>query len=146
MEPLIQEFIQGKTYALVGASRSGKKFGNTLLAEMKQRGYQLRVVHPEAQQIDGETCYPNLAALPGPVDGLVICVPPAQAGQVLREAAQAGIRRVWLQQGSQSPEVLALAKELGLSPVTGKCLLMYAGPVGSVHAWHRAFARLFGQY
>jgi predicted CoA-binding protein len=83
--------------------------------------------------------------LQGQVDGVVICVPPQQAGQVLRDAAGAGIQNIWLQQGAQSPDVMAVAGELGVQPVTGKCILMYAQPVGSFHAWHRAFAKLFGQ-
>ncbi len=145
MNQAIQDFIQGKRIAVVGASRSGKKFGNTVCAELTQRGYQVFVVHPQAQEIDGQRCYPNLSALQGQVDGVVICVPPQQAGQVLRDAASAGIQNIWLQQGAQSPDVMAVAGELGVQPVTGKCILMYAPPVRSFHAWHRGFVKLFGQ-
>ena len=145
MNPVIQDFLDAKRIAVVGASRSGKKFGNTASAELKARGYQVYLVHPEAKEIDGEPCYPNLASLQDKVDGVWICVPPKQAGQVLREAVEAGFTKIWLQQGSESPEVLALAKELGVVPVSGKCILMYAPPVRSFHGWHRAFAKLFGQ-
>ena len=64
---------------------------------------------------------------------------------MLRDAVQAGMSKIWLQQGSDSPEVKAVAGELGVTPITGKCILMYAQPVKSFHAWHRGFARLFGQ-
>jgi predicted CoA-binding protein len=146
MNPTIQDFIQGKRFAIVGVSRSGKKFGNSIYTEMKARGYQLFVVHPEMKEIDGQPCYTSLSDLSDKVDGVIICVPPQKAGQVLRDAAQAGITRIWLQQGAQSPEVLALAKELNLHPVTGKCILMYVDPVTSIHSWHRTFAKVFGQY
>jgi predicted CoA-binding protein len=145
MNPAIEEFVQGKRIAVVGVSRSGKKFGNAIVTELKERGYQVKIVHPEAQEIAGEPCYPNLAALAGQVDGVVICVKPQQAAQALREAAAAGMRKIWLQQGSDSPEVQAAARELGVTPISGKCILMYAAPVGSIHAFHRGFARLFGQ-
>jgi hypothetical protein len=145
MNQAVQDFIEGKRIAVVGASRSGKKFGNTAVVELKARGYQVFLVHPEAQEIAGERCYPNLASLQGKVDGVWICVPSKQAGLVLREAVEAGFTKIWLQQGSESPEVLALAKDLGVVPVSGKCILMYAPPVRSFHAWHRAFVRLFGQ-
>ena len=105
----------------------------------------MSLVHAEAKEIAGEPCYPSLAALKGQVDSVVICVSPRQAGAALRDAADAGIQRIWLQQGADSPEVLALAKELGLTPVTKKCILMYAQPVKSVHGFHRAVNRLFGQ-
>ena len=145
MNQAVQEFVEGKRIALVGVSRSGKKFGNTIYTELKDRGYQVFIVHPEAKEIDGEPCYPNLSALQGRVDGVLICLPPSKAGEALSEAAQAGIKKIWLQQGVDSPEVAALARELGVTPITGKCILMYAQPVRSFHAWHRAFARLTGQ-
>ena len=146
MNQAIQDFIDGKRIAVVGASRSGKKFGNTASVELKSRGYQIFLVHPEAKEITGEPCYPSLASLQEKVDGVWICVPPKQSGQVLREAVEAGFTKIWLQPGSESPEVLALAKDLGVAPVSGKCILMYAPPVRSFHRWHRAFAKLFGQF
>lgn len=145
MNQTIQDFVHCKRLAVVGVSRSGKKFGNMALAELKARGYEVFPVHPSAREIGGELCYPKLGVLSGRVDGVFVCVPPQQAAQVLREAAAAGMRNVWLQQGAESPEVLALAGALGLNLVHGKCVLMYAPPVRSFHGWHRAFARLFGQ-
>jgi predicted CoA-binding protein len=145
MNRTIQDFINCKRLAVVGVSRSGRKFGNMALAELKARGYEAIPVHPSAREIGGELCYPSLAALRGRVDGVWVCVPPQQAAQVLREAADAGLRNVWLQQGAESPEVLALARELGLNFVHGKCVLMYASPVHSYHGWHRMFVKLVGQ-
>ncbi len=110
-----------------------------------QRGYQTFIVHPEAKEIGGEPCYPNLGALKGRVDGVWICVQPQKAELVLREAVQAGFQNIWLQQGAESPQVQAAARELGVEPVTGKCILMYAPPVRSVHRWHRGFVKLIGQ-
>jgi hypothetical protein len=145
MEQAVQDFIDGKRIALVGMSRGGKKFGNMAYKELKDRGYQVYPVHPEAEQIDGEKCYESLDSLPESVDGVLVVVPPERASQVMREAAQAGIRNVWLQQGADSPEVLALGEELDLNLVSKKCILMYAEPVGSVHNVHRFFVKLFGK-
>ena len=145
MEQAVQDFIDGKRIALVGMSRGGKKFGNMAYKELKERGYQVYPVHPEAEQIDGENCYKNLASLPESVDGVLVVVPPERSSQVMRDAAEAGIRNVWLQQGAESPEVLALGGELDLNLVSKKCILMYAEPVGSVHGVHRFFVKLFGK-
>jgi len=145
MNQAIQDFIDGKRIAVVGVSRKGNKFGNTALAELAARGYQVFPVHPEAREIGGAACYPNLAALRDQVDGVLVVVPPQPAVGVLREAAAAGLTNVWLQQGAESVEGLALAGELGLNLVAGKCVLMYAPPVRGAHGWHRAFARLFGR-
>ena len=66
----------------------------------------------------------------------LLVVPPDRALGVVREAAAAGIRRVWLQQGSQSPEVILMCDELGLEAVAGECILMFAQPTG-VHQTHK---------
>jgi len=145
MNESIRAFISGKRIALVGASRSGKKFGNAAYKELKNRGYDVYLVHPEAKEIDGAACYPDLHALQGKVDGVLVCLPPAGAEKVFREAAEVGLKRVWLQQGAETPTIIALGSELGLNVVSGKCILMYAEPVRSFHAFHRFVAKLTGQ-
>lgn len=70
MDQAINDFVSGKRIAIVGASRSGKKFGNSVATELKARGYQVFLVHPEVKEIGGERTYPNLAALAGQVDGV----------------------------------------------------------------------------
>jgi predicted CoA-binding protein len=145
MNSMIQEFIAGKRIALAGASRSGNKFGNAAYKELRARDYEVYLVHPEAQEIEGEPCYPNLASLPTKVDGVLVCLPPGQSPAVLRQAAELGIRNVWLQQGADSPELLNLGRELDLNLVSGKCILMYAPPVRSFHRFHRGFVKLIGQ-
>lgn len=142
----IEEFVQSKKIALVGASRTGKKFGNTIADELKLKGYEVFLIHPEAKEIGGRPCYASLADVKDQTDAVLICLPPAKAMEAVIEAGAAGYKKVWLQQGSQSPEVIAKAKELGLSTTSGKCILMYAAPVTSLHTWHRAFAKIFGQY
>lgn len=146
MDQAIQDFINGKRIAVVGVSREASKFGNMAFTELAARGYQVFAVHPEAKEIAGTPCHPNLAALKGQVDGALVIVSSQKSAAVLREAAAAGIKNVWLQQGTESPEALAAARELGLNLVSKKCVLMYAPPVRSFHGWHRAFAKLFGQF
>jgi hypothetical protein len=145
MDQAAQDFVNGKRVAIVGVSRRGKGFGNMASAELTARGYQVFAVHPAATEINGVQCYPHLAALRGQVEGVLVVVPPPQALAVLREAAAIGLKNVWLQPGAESPEALALARDLGLNLVAKKCVLMYAPPVRSFHGWHRALARLFGR-
>jgi len=132
----VDDFLSQKTLALVGASRSGKKFGNAILKELKAKGYEVLPVHPEAKEIQGTPCFASLAVLPKPVGGVVLVVPPRQAETLIEEAVKAGIPRVWLQQGSSSPEVLALCARKGLTVIHGECILMFAQPAGGVHRFH----------
>ena len=145
MDKVAQEFVAKKRIAVIGASRSGKKFGNAAYKELKQRGYQVFLVHPEAKEIEGEPCYPSLDAVKDKVDGVFVSVPPAQGVQVLQQASQAGLKNVWIQQQGDSPQMLAVGKDLGLNLVHGKCILMYAEPVTSFHSFHRFFVRITGK-
>lgn len=146
MDQTTQDFIKLKNIAVVGVSRNPSKFGNSVYQELKSRGYQVYAVNPSLQEYKGDPCYPNLTALKGKIDGAVINLQARKTGDVLREAAQLGLKNIWLQQGAESAEVLQIAKELGLNPVVKKCILMYAPPVQSFHTFHRFFAKLFGQY
>ena len=147
MNTHIQEFISGKRVALLGASRSNDKykFGNMAAAELKRRGYEIYLVHPQAETINGIATYPSLSALKGRVDGALVSLPAGKSADVLREAAAAGITNVWIQQGGESQELIELGEQLKLNLVTGKCILMYAQPVRSYHMIHRLFAKLGGQ-
>lgn len=145
MEPYIQDFIECRRIAVVGYSRNAGKFGNSAYAELRQRGYEVYAVHPTEEEIRGVRCVPNLHALQGRIDAVLVSVPAAQAVAVLEEAASIGVRNVWLQQGAESPEVLATASRLGLHMVAKKCVLMYAPPVRSFHGWHRGLVKLFGR-
>ena len=146
MDASVKEFLNHKKVAVYGASRSGTKFGNTLAAELKQRGYTVRLVHPEAQEINGEVCVKSMAEIKDEVSAAVICLPPKAAAEAVKDAAQAGVQQIWLQQGANGVETSEAAQEFGVEPITGKCLLMYAEPVTSFHTFHRFFAKLFGAY
>ncbi len=146
MDDRIREFMQAKRLAIVGVSHSEQKMGTGIYKELKERGIEVYGVNPRLDLIQGDKCYPAIGDLTGKVDGVVICVPPKMAVQVLREAVEAGMKKIWIQQGAQSAETTRVARELGVSPVEGKCILMYAGEVKSIHAFHRFFAKLFGSY
>ncbi len=142
---VIDRFLDQRELAVVGASRTGRKFGNTVYRELKAKGYKLRLVHPQAETIEGERCYPSLRELPGPVGGVVIVVPPNQTEKVVRDAAAAGIKRVWMQQGAESAAAILACEEAGLEVVHGCCILMFAEPAGLRHRVHRGVLRLLGR-
>lgn len=144
MNPLIEQFVSSKRIAVVGMSRSGKKFGNMAAKELKAKGYEIYSVHPEAVEIDGFTCSPNLQSLTGKIDGVWISIPPKNVSPVLEEAAQIGLKNIWLQQGAWSAEVQQTIDQLNLPVVSKKCIMMYVPPVKSVHKFHRTIVGIFG--
>ena len=146
MEESIQSFIEHKKVAIVGASRGGKKFGNAAAKELKERGYEVFYIHPEVDEIDGYPAHPNLEAIKDQVECVWVSVPPERGKAILQDAAAAGLKKVWLQQGADSTDLVKLADDLGLDLISGKCILMYAEPVRSFHKFHQVIWKLIGQY
>jgi len=142
---VIDEFIAQAKIAVVGVSRDRNKFGNIAYRNLRDKGYHVLAVNPNIDRVEGEPCYPSLAALPEAVGGVVIVVPPRETEKVVREAEAAGIRRVWLQPGAESPGAIAFCESHGLAVVHGECIMMFAPPVRSVHRFHRGVRGLFGQ-
>src|SRR4026209_1196011 len=96
----INKFLSAQAMALVGMSRSGKKFGNFAYRALVSKGYRVYPIHPDAVTIKGVKCYADYADLPEPVTTALIVVPPAHAIDAIRTAASAGNHFVWVQQGS----------------------------------------------
>src|SRR4051812_15901517 len=126
----IETFLSEPALALIGMSRSGKKFGNFVYRALESKGYHVYPIHRQAASIGRVRCYSDFAALPEHVENLLVVVPPAQALTAVRSAAASGIRRVWLQQGSESSEVLKACRDAGLDVIAGECILMFAQPTG----------------
>ena len=62
------------------------------------------------------------------------------------EANEAGIKKIWMQQGSESPKAIKFCKENGIELVEGECIMMFSEPVKSIHKFHRGLNKLFGKY
>jgi predicted CoA-binding protein len=79
------------------------------------------------------------------VNAAFIAVAPAKCATAVRQAHDAGVKRVWIQQGAQSDEAVAFCEEHGMEAITKLCILMFAEPVGPLHKFHRFFKQLFGR-
>lgn len=141
----MRDFVSRHTLAIVGVSRNPRKFANAAYRDLRGKGYALFPVNPHAREVEGDRCFASLRELPQPVDGVIIMVPPAETEKVVLDAAAAGITRVWMQQGAESPAALAACDKLGVTAVAGECILMFAEPVRSFHAFHRWCRRLVGR-
>jgi predicted CoA-binding protein len=59
------------------------------------------------------------------VEQIVIVVPPRLTEQVVREAADRGIERVWMQPGAESASAVEYCETHGINVVSGRCILRY---------------------
>lgn len=132
-EDLARDFLAQKRIAVVGASSSKQATGNAIYTALRSKGYTVFAVHPRAETIEGDPCYASLGAIPGGVDGVFIVTRPEVSEQVMHEAVEAGVPRVWMhynalfgaKNSSVSPEAVAYGREHGLTVIDGGCPLMY---------------------
>jgi len=135
----IDEFLGQPALAVVGASHRGHKFGNVAYRELRARGRRVFAVHPTADRIEGDPAARSVFELPEPVDGVLIVVPPEETERVVRDVAEAGISRVWMQQGAESLAAIHFCAERGIQVIHGQCILMFLEPAKFFHRAHRWF-------
>ena len=142
----VEDFLNQRTLAIIGVSRDAKKFGNSIFRELTSQGYKLYPIHPEAKTLEGAPAHKDFASLPEKVDSAIIVVQPAKTEKVLQEAAAAGIRRVWMQQGAESDAAVRFCQENGIAEIHGECLLMFVRGQAFPHSLHRFAWKLLGKY
>ncbi|MDP8245768.1 MAG: CoA-binding protein [Candidatus Hinthialibacter antarcticus] len=140
---IAESFVYLKRLAVVGVSRH-QKFGNVIFKELSAKGYDVVPVNPKMESFEGAICYPSLDSITEPVEGVVVVVGKEKVLDVLKDAVKANVRYVWVQQGAGSDETKNYCNQNGLHAVFGQCILMYAKPVGGIHAVHRFVWRMLG--
>jgi uncharacterized protein len=106
--------------AILGASGDRAKFGNKSVRAHLRRGYDVYPINPKADVIEGLTAYPSLRNIaPHHLDRISIYLPPAVGLKLLPEIAAAGAREAWFNPGSETPELLRKAQELGINAIAG---------------------------
>ena len=140
----IENFFQPKKLAVVGVSRDTKKFSHRAFKDLKERGYVVYPVNPNADKIDGDTCYKSVKDLPDDIRSVLILTPKKETDSILREAINKGIINIWVQQMSETKETIKIAEEYQKEIIHKKCIYMFAEPVTGVHKFHRTILRFFG--
>lgn len=144
-----EEFLANKRIAVTGVSRSPENHGsNVVYDRLKERGYEVYPINPNAETIDGDTCYPDIRSVPGGVEGVVIATRPERAMETMRECAELGIGQVWMHRafggGSVSPEAAAWGREHGIQVIDGGCPLMFGSASDGGHRFMRVVLSMTG--
>jgi hypothetical protein len=142
----IQDFLETKKMAVAGASRNPKKFGGAIFKALKENGFELYPVNPNADEVQNVKCFKSIADLPNEVTHLYIVTPKSETQQVVDAAIKKAIKKIWMQQKSETPDAVKSVEEAGIEFIHSKCLFMFLEPVGGPHAFHRFFVKMFGGY
>ncbi|MDH4042824.1 MAG: CoA-binding protein [Gemmatimonadota bacterium] len=145
----VAAFLAGRRVAVAGVSREPGHVGNAVFKKLRAAGFDVVPLNPGAAEVEGVPSYPDLAAVPGSLDGVVVTTHPDTAESIVRQAAACGVRHVWLHrsfgQGSVSEAALRAADELGIACIAGGCPLMYCEPVDLGHRCMRWWFRRKGR-
>lgn len=125
MQALIDEFVNRKVWAVVGASQDRSKFGYRVFDTLRRAGYTVYPVNPKGGELDGATVYASLADLPETPEVVDLVVPPAVTEQVVKEMHRLGLSRVWMQPGSESQAAIRYCQENGIQVVYDACAMVH---------------------
>jgi predicted CoA-binding protein len=113
---------RSRTLAVVGVSANWYRPSYFAAKYMHDHGYRIFPVNPNYAEVLGERCYPEIAALPGPVD-IVDCFRKPDEMVPLAQAAVAnGAKVLWMQLGIRNDEAAAIALAGGLDVVMNRCV------------------------
>jgi uncharacterized protein len=105
---------------VIGASSNRDKYGNKAVRAYLRRGHVVLPVNPTETEVEGLTCYPRIAAVPGPIDRATVYLPPPRGVGAMTQLAERGdVGEVWLNPGADGAEVIAEARRQGLRVVCG---------------------------
>jgi predicted CoA-binding protein len=124
-------FLANKRVAVTGVSRTPEDHGaNRVYRRLRERGYEVFAVNPNAHEVEGDRAYPDLASIPGGVAVVVIGTRPEVAEDTMRQCAELGIGLVWMHRGAGAGSVSAPATDYGrrhgITVIDGGCPLMFA--------------------
>jgi predicted CoA-binding protein len=130
MQEAASEFLARKRIAVTGVSREAKDHGaNTVFRRLRDRGYEVFAVNPNAHEVEGARSYQDLKSIPGGVEAVVIATAPHRAMGTMRECDELGIKHVWMHRsfgaGSVSDEATAYGRKRGITVIDGGCPLMF---------------------
>jgi uncharacterized protein len=123
-------FLASKRIAVTGVSRSAQGHGgNTVYTRLRDRGYEVFAVNPNADEVEGDRCYHSLRDIPGGVEAVVIATRPDAAEPTMRECAELGITMAWMHrafgEGSVDDRATAYGRDHGITVIDGGCPLMF---------------------
>jgi len=124
-EETIMRFLNKKNiFAVVGASRNPEKYGYKVYKDLKEAGYKVYPVNPNADEIFGDKSYPNLEKLPAIPDVVDVVVPPKITEQIVKTCKDLGVKKVWMQPGSESEEAIKFCEDNSIDIVYGVCVMV----------------------
>ncbi|MDX1665224.1 MAG: CoA-binding protein [Candidatus Promineifilaceae bacterium] len=121
IERLLEE---AQTIAVVGMTSRPSRPDHYVSAYLKDQGYRIIPVNPHEEEVLGEKAYPDLRAVPEPVDLVLLFRRPEHVPPHVEEAIDIGADAVWMQSGIVNRDAARRAQEAGLDVVMDACMMI----------------------
>ncbi len=112
-----------KVIAVIGASSDPRKFGNRAVRAFRRQGYTVIPINPNETRVEGLQAYASVLDVEGPIDMATFYVPPDVGAKVIQDVAKKQIPEVWLNPGSESEDLVRLARSLKVEPIIACSIL-----------------------
>lgn len=122
---LVSDFVNRRVWAVVGVSRDPRKFGYQVYRSLRDAGYTVYAVNLRGGEMEGDKLYPTLADLPEPPEVVSMVMPPEITEQVVREAHELGLTRIWMQPGAESEASVRYCHEHGIQVIQQACAMVW---------------------
>lgn len=140
----IDQFLNCKLIAVAGASRKEKSFSASAIAHLRAKGYTVLSINPNfVENNAGRNKFRSVSDLPKGVKNLLVLTNPTQTLSVVKSAIESGIKNIWVQQKSETPEVIALCSNNKVNLIYNQCIFMFTQPEG-IHKFHYNLKKFFG--
>ena len=121
----MEEFLRKENViAVVGATTSPEKWGYKIYMKLRDVFSRVYPVNPKHSDIMGDQCYPGLKSLPEKPDVVITVVPPEVTEKVVEVCGELGIKKVWMQPGSESVKATGLCRSNGIEFISNACFVV----------------------
>lgn len=131
MDPIERVLKASKTIAVVGASDNPERASYRVGSYLASQGFKVIPVNPMLTELFGEKAYPDLAAVPGPVDIVDVFRRPEAVPEIVEQAIAKHAPVIWMQPGAENEQAAERATEAGLEVIMGVCLMMEHRVIGA---------------
>ena len=111
--------------AIVGASANPDKYGYKVSKDLIDKGYKVFLVNPHGGEILGRAVHQKISDIDAIIDAVVFVTQPTVTEQVLEEVKDKGIKKVWMQPGSESSDAISFCKKNGIECIHNACVMLH---------------------
>jgi predicted CoA-binding protein len=119
--------MKDKIIAVAGVNDNPEKFGYKIFFDLRGAQYNVFPVGVRGGFAAGVKIFKTLADIAQKPDLVITVVPPAGTDKIVDDCIKLGIREIWMQPGSQTPEGIKKAEAAGIKVTHTECFMISEG-------------------